>query len=123
MDEVEVMVEGIAVVGVVIVMDDSKYGITPGVGVVELETRYGVRPVVGGATVEVLVMVERRNGVRPEVVGVAVVVVRSLSLKGKIPLGPVVGGSVVTGSPKYYYSTLIMMMTFGRVRVTSVISK
>jgi hypothetical protein len=65
--------------------------------VVEEEMRNGVRPLegVGGATV---VLVERRKGIRPAVE--AVVVVRLLSLKGKIPLGPAV---VVRGSPCLLY--------------------
>lgn len=60
------------------------------------ETRNGVRPVVGGAPV---VLLERRYGSRPEVDGELVVVVRSLSLKGKIPFGP---GVVVTTSCLLY---------------------
>ena len=94
------------------VMEESKNGIKPAVEVVvmemvevvvmevvEAEIRNGVRPEV---TVEVegatVVLVERRKGSRP-VDGEVVVVLRSFSLKGKIPLGSVV---VVTRFSKYF---------------------
>ena len=96
-----VMVEGGPVVGGV-VTEESNNGIKPAVEVVvtelvelveeveevEEEIRNGVRPAVivevDGATVVVL---ERRNGSSPAVDGEVVVVDRSVSLKGKIPLG------------------------------------
>jgi hypothetical protein len=89
---------GVGVLVRIVVMVDWRPAVE--LVVVEEEMRYGVRPVVGGATV--VVMVERRKGSSPAVE--AVVVLRSLSLKGKIPLGAAV---VVTGSPCLLYLFLL----------------